>query len=202
MKHVRLISHAVMVFSGMLLGWMVMIPVAGAGEKPPVPDFTQGGKKDDTHDWTLGPTGIRGWVYGRQGHTSDARQILVTTVAKASPADGILNSGDVILGVGGGNFSGDARIQFANAITAAEQEKNGGLLRLIRWREGKTEEVRLKLAVMGGYSMTAPYDCPKSKKIFELGCRTIAQKGLEKGDCSTIVANFLGCRGQLADIYS
>jgi len=22
------------------------------------------------------------------------------------------------------------------------------------------------------------------------------------GDCSTIVANFLGCRGQLADIYS
>jgi hypothetical protein len=72
MKHVRLISHAVMVFSGLLLGWMVMIPVAGAGEKPPVPDFTQGGKKDDTHDWTLGPTGARGWVFGWKGQTADA----------------------------------------------------------------------------------------------------------------------------------
>jgi len=153
---------------------------AGPGGVPPIPDLTRGGTKDDNHDWNLGPTGIRGWVYGCKGHTADARQILVTAVAKGSPADGILNSGDVILGVGGENFSGDARIQFANAITAAEQQKNGGLLRLIRWREGKTEEVRLKLAVMGGYSMTAPYDCPKSKKIFELGCRTIAQKGLEK----------------------
>ena len=153
---------------------------AGGPAVKPMPDFTRGGTKDDTHDWNLGPTGLRGWVYGRQGHTAEARQILVTEVAKASPADGILNSGDVILGAGGGNFSGDARIQFANAITAAEQEKNGGLLRLIRWRDGTTEEVRLKLAVMGGYSMTAPYDCPKSKKIFELGCRAIANKGLEK----------------------
>ena len=36
-------------------------------------------------------------------------------------------------------FSDDARIQFARAITAAEEEKGGGVLRLIRWREGKTE---------------------------------------------------------------
>ena len=136
MKHVRLISHAVMVFSGLLLGWMVIIPVAGAGEKPPVPDFTQGGKKDDTHDWTLGPTGARGWVYGWKGQTADARQILVTAVAKGSPADGILNSGDVILGVGDRRFAEDARIQFARAIMAAEEEKGGGVLRLIRWRDG------------------------------------------------------------------
>jgi len=180
MKHIRLISHAVMVFSGLLLGWMVMIPVAGAGEKPPVPDFTQGGKKDDTHDWTLGPTGARGWVYGWKGQTADARQILVTAVAKGSPADGILSSGDVILGVGDRRFSDDARIQFAHAITAAEQEKGGGALRLIRWRDGKTDSAGLKLAVMGTYSDTAPYDCPKSKKIFELGCRAIAKKGLGK----------------------
>jgi hypothetical protein len=155
---------------------------AGPGGVPPIPDLTRGGTKDDNHDWNLGPTGVRGWVYGCKGHTADARQILVTAVAKGSPADGILNSGDVILGVGGGNFSGDARIQFANAITAAEQEKNGGLLRLIRWREGKTEEVRLKLAVMGGYSMTAPYDCPKSKKIFDLGCQAIVKAGLEQAN--------------------
>jgi hypothetical protein len=169
-----------MVFSGLLLGWMVMIPVAGAGEKPPVPDFTQGGKKDDTHDWTLGPTGARGWVYGWKGQTADACQILVTAVAKGSPADGILNSGDVILGVGDRRFSDDARIQFAHAITAAEQEKGGGALRLIRWRDGQTRNLDLKMAVMGTYSDTAPYDCPKSKKIFELGCQAIAKKGLGK----------------------
>jgi hypothetical protein len=180
MKHVRPISHAVMVFSGLLLGWMVMIPAAGAGERPPVPDLTQGGKKDDTHDWTLGPTGARGWVFGWKGQTADARQILVTAVAKGSPADGILNSGDVILGVGDRRFTDDARIQFAHAITAAEQEKGGGVLRLIRWRDGKTDSVGLKLAVMGTYSDTAPYDCPKSKRIFELGCRAIAKKGLGK----------------------
>ena len=180
MKHVRLISHAVMVFSGLLLGWMVMIPVAGAGEKPPVPDFTQGGKKDDTHDWTLGPTGARGWVYGWKGQTADARQVLVTAVAKGSPADGILNSGDVILGVGDRRFTDDARIQFARAIMAAEEAQRGGVLRLIRWRDGKTDSVGLKLAVMGTYSDTTPYDCPKSKKIFELGCRAIAKKGLGK----------------------
>ena len=117
-----------------------------------------------------------------RGDTADARQILVTAVAKGSPADGILNSGDVILGVGGENFSGDARIQFANAITAAEQEQNGGLLRLVRWRDGQSTNVELKLPVLGAYSDTAPYDCPKSKKIFELGCQAIVKAGLEQAN--------------------
>jgi hypothetical protein len=35
-----------------------------------VPDLTQGGKKDDTHDWTLGPTGARGWIWGRDLETT------------------------------------------------------------------------------------------------------------------------------------
>ena len=147
---------------------------------PPIPDLTRGGTKDDTHDWNLGPTGIRGWVYGRQGHTAEARQILVTDVAKASPADGILSSGDVILGVGGGNFSGDARIQFANAITAAEEKS--GMLRLTRWRDGQSTNVDLKLPVLGAYSGTAPYNCPKSMAIFEQGCRLIAKNGLVNAD--------------------
>ena len=145
-----------------------------------MPDLTQGGGKDDTHDWNLGPTGAHGWVYGSAGNTTEARQILVTAVAKGSPADGILNDGDVILGAGGQTFSGDARIQFANAITAAEQEQGGGVLRVIRWRAGKTDNVELKLTVMGTYSATTPYACPKSKKIFDLGCQVIANKGLSK----------------------
>jgi hypothetical protein len=166
-----------------MLAALGMISDTEAKEKPqqpPVPDFTQGGKKDDNHDWNLGPTGAHGWVYGWAGNTSEARQILVTEVAKGSPADGVLKSGDVVLGAGGKPFAGDARIQFANALTTAEQENGGGVLRLIRWRDGKTDHVELKLAVMGTYSATTPYDCPKSKKIFELGCQVIAKKGLGK----------------------
>lgn len=168
------------VASVLALGGVLSAAGRGPREKPPVPDFTQGGKADENHDWNLGPTGARGWVFGWKGNTADARQILVTAVAKGSPADGVLNSGDVILGAGGQPFGGDARIQLANAITAAEQEKGGGVLKLIRWREGKTENVELKLAVMGSYSATAPYDCRKSKKIYELGCQVIAKKGLGK----------------------
>ena len=65
--------------------------------KPPVPDFTAGEKAGEGRDWTLGPTGARGWVYAWRGHTRDSRQILVTAVAEGSPADGQLEVGDVIL---------------------------------------------------------------------------------------------------------
>jgi hypothetical protein len=78
--------------------------------------------------------------------------------------------------VEGKNFSGDARIQFANAIGVAETEQGGGKLRLLRWRAGKSEEAQVKLPVLGSYSASAPYDCPKSKRIFELGCKSLAQR--------------------------
>ena len=106
-----------------------------------MPDFTKGDTvaKDEAHDWTLGPTGARGWIYTANGHSAEARQILVTAVAKGSPAAAVLSAGDVILGVDGKSFSGDARIQFANAIGTAETEKSGGKLRLLRWRAGKSE---------------------------------------------------------------
>jgi HEAT repeat protein len=147
-------------------------------EKQPPPDFTNGGKRDESHDWNLGATGARGWIYGWAGNTSEARQILVTAVHKGSPAENVLKTNDVILGVAGKPFSGDARIQLANAITEAEKDANQGVLKLLRWRDGKSDPVELKLAVMGSYNDTTPYNCQKSKKIFELGCQAIAKKGL------------------------
>lgn len=89
-------------------------------EESPKPDFTKGDTlaKGGPHDWTLGPTGARGWIYTANGHSAEARQILVTSVAKDSPAAAVLSTGDVILGVDGKNFSGDARIQFAGAIVS------------------------------------------------------------------------------------
>jgi len=159
---------------------------AASAGRPKVPDFTQGGKPDGTHDWTLGATGARGWICGWEGHTSDARQILITDVAKGSPAAGILEKGDVILGVDRKPFDDDARIRFARAVT--EAEKATGVLRLIRWRLGRSENVQMKLAVLGAYSPTAPYDCQKSQRILELGCQAIARQGWKDNRGNIIVS--------------
>jgi len=32
----------------------------------------------------------------------------------------------------------------------------------------------VKLPVLGTYSATAPYDCPKSRRILEQGCKVLA----------------------------
>jgi len=143
-----------------------------------VPDFTQGGKipAGASHDWNLGATGARGWIYSDMLVTTDARQIALTKVDKGSPADGILAPGDVILGVGGQPFSYDPRTELGKALTVAESAAGGGNLALTRWRAGKTEEVVVKLPVLGSYSATAPYDCPKSKRILEQGCKALAAR--------------------------
>ena len=131
------------------------------------------------HDWTLGPTGARGWIRAWK-HTADAREIQITKVAKGSPADGVLEAGDSIRGVDGKPFGDDARIQFARAVTKAERHESNGVLRLVCNRNGETANVEIRFPVMGAYSATAPYDCPKSAKIFERGCEMIAKDGLRR----------------------
>jgi hypothetical protein len=113
-------------------------------------------------------------------HTTDARQILVTAVTSGSPASGILRKGDVILGVGGKPFDQDARRQFGHALTEAEKTANGGRLNLLRWRDGKTASVTLRLKTLGSYCDTTPYDCEKSGAVFHQGCRAIAEQGLDR----------------------
>jgi hypothetical protein len=142
------------------------------------PDFTRGGKIPEgaSHDWNLGATGARGWMFSDKLVTADARQVYVTKVEKDSPADGILAVGDVILGVGGEPFSYDPRTELGKALTTAESEAGGGNLALIRWRAGKTEEFVVKLPVLGTYSATAPYDCPKSQRILDQGCKALAER--------------------------
>lgn len=151
---------------------------AGRSRELKIPDFTQGDKIPEgaKHDWNLGATGLRGWIFCDQLVTSDARQIAVTQVEKGSPAEGVLAIGDVILGVGGKPFSHDPRTELGKALTLAESEAGQGQLTLTRWRAGSSEEVALKLPVLGTYSATAPFDCPKSKRILEEGCRALAQR--------------------------
>lgn len=167
-----------MKFSLYLTALLLPCFVTAAEVKPPAtpPDFTTDpalppGAK---HDWTLGPTGARGWYFTAKGHSREARQILVTDVAAGSPAEGVLMKNDVILGVNGAPFTDDARVQFAKAITGAES--SSGVLQLLRWRESRSEPVEIKLAVLGNYGATAPYDCPKSQRILELGCASLAER--------------------------
>jgi hypothetical protein len=150
-------------------------------------DLTQNNKVERSQTYNLGATGLRGWIYTRaasnldssQGRTTTAsRQILVTHVGVNSPASGIMEVDDVILGVGDKPFADDARKSFGRALTEAEKTENKGILKLIRFRAGKTENVQLTLRVMGSYSATAPYDCPKSKLILADACKALEKESL------------------------
>ncbi len=128
------------------------------------------------HSWTLGATGAKGWMFCDKLTTLDARQIGIVEVTPGSPAEGVLQKGDVILGVAGKPFSYDPRPEFGKALTAAESDAGKGNLKITRWREGNTEEVIVKLPVLGDYSATAPFNCPKSKRILEIGCEALAKR--------------------------
>lgn len=149
---------------------------AAPSKSLPMPDFTKGGKvpAEAKHDWNLGATGLRGWMFSEKMVTTTARQVLITRVEKGSPADGVIAVGDVILGVGGRSFVQDPRTEWGKALTLAEATP-GGAFRLQRWRDGKVDEIVLKLPVMGAYQDTAPYGCQKSKRIVEQGCDAIVK---------------------------
>lgn len=135
---------------------------------------------DATFTYNLGPTGARGWIYSTgnewlfvpEGLTRESRQIKITAVDKGSPADGILQTDDVILGIGTGVFTEDARKLLGVAIGEAEKSENKGQLKLKIWRKGAVRDnVTIPLAVMGAYSATAPYACSKSARILANACK-------------------------------
>jgi hypothetical protein len=169
-----------------------------AAPKTAAPDLTAPGAiatiDKESRKWTynLGPTGMRGWIYHAWSVTAEQDattgfapyQILVTSVAPATPAAGVLAIDDVILGASAGSgavpvFTGDARKSLGRAIGAAEAET--GILKLKRWRAGAITEVSITLPVMGAYSDTAPYACPKSAQIMASAATSLHQKILKNG---------------------
>ena len=138
--------------------------------------------------WNLGATGMRGWIYHAWPATMNIDdvtlfapyQILVTTVAPNTPADGVMAVDDVILGASAGPgpvplFTTDARKSMGWAIGDAEA-RNDGILSLKRWRAGVTTDVSITLPFMGAYSDTVPYNCPKSALIMANAAQSLAQK--------------------------
>ena len=156
-----------------------------------VPDLTKDASSIDRKlTYNLGATGLRGWIYTKaadnldaaQGRTTLAsRQILVTHVGAATPADGVMKVDDVILGVNGRMFNDDARKSIAFAIQDAETEAKAGVLKLTVSRAGVVSELSIKLPVMGSYAATAPWDCEKSKRILEAGCKVLEKEPLTPG---------------------
>jgi hypothetical protein len=102
----------------------------------------------------LGPTGLFG--------ITSPTDIKITKVEQGSPADGKIKVDDVIVAAGGLPFKDDTRPQLAAAIDQAETEKAKGILTLTL-KDGT--KVDLQLKVMGTYSDTAPYNCPKTDAI-------------------------------------
>ena len=129
--------------------------------------LTLAAKGPQTHN--LGPSGLQG--------TIAKTTITITTVEKGSPADGKINKGDQIIGVGSEPFKNDVRRELAEAIDLAETEAAGGKLTLIL--KGN-KPVDLKLVVLGSYSETAPYNCPKTDAI-------IKRRGGEREAVSRVV---------------
>ena len=112
----------------------------------------------------LGPTGLF-------GVTSPA-DIKITKVEQGSPADGKLKEGDVIVAVGGARFKDNTRMLLADAIDKAETEQAKGILTL-DLNDGR--KVNLQLKVLGAYSATAPYRCPKTDAIITRTAEAIAR---------------------------
>ncbi|MCX6878404.1 MAG: DUF6288 domain-containing protein [Verrucomicrobia bacterium] len=165
----------------------------------PMPDLTAAGAiaalKIDSNSspvysesYNLGPTGLRGWIYidrnntGQEGLiTAQSRQILVKVAS--APGNAVLAVDDVILGAMAASsgtvplFASDCRKAFG--VVIGEAEKTGaGTLRVKRWRAGTTTDVSIPITIMGEYSATAPYNCPKSALILTNAITKLNQETL------------------------
>ena len=173
-----------------VLGFITLAATAsfGAAQDVPVyhtlPKYQTPVPYSDQRNWhvthNLGPTGARVWLYGHRGDSLESRELMVKSVEPGSPADGILRPYDFIIGAAVPPdtapiewesepevqpFESDARLAMARAITWAESDRGQGKLKILRNRDGKTKTVIVKLPVMGTYSETAPFSCPKTERI-------------------------------------
>ena len=112
-----------------------------------IPDLTKGGELTRINERWAGPLGIYCGMWRARQRSDDQmyiKQLLVQSIDKGSPADGILEVGDVILGADGTGaaevplFQGApwTMIPIAEAITETEA-RDPALLKLLIWRKVK-----------------------------------------------------------------
>jgi Family of unknown function (DUF6288) len=168
-----------LVVTGVLLS-----PVKTWGQA--IPDLVQSQTLgvDETKFFYLGPTGMKGWFYW-SNLTRESRQILVTSVRTNTPAYGVMQYHDVILGINGGLFTNDARNAFVEAVIEAESTEGGGDLNLTVYRPSialtnaavATNIYTITLPVLGTLSATTPYYCPKTDATLTNFCEYVYQNG-------------------------
>ena len=157
-----------------------------------IPDLTKGGKLERINERWAATIGVHCGAWRPRQRSQEAghvRQLLVQKVEEGSPADGVLEVGDVLLGADGTGAKQVAlfrkapwpMIPLAEAITEAEAH-NPAILNLLVWRKGKTSTMSIKLDYLGRYSDTAPFNCEKSKNILKKGIDAMLKQ--EKGDSS------------------
>ena len=71
--------------AALLVALAFCAPLTAQDQPLAIPDFTKGEviPKAAEHDWNLGPTGARGWMFCDRMVTTDARQVAITKVAKS-----------------------------------------------------------------------------------------------------------------------
>jgi hypothetical protein len=67
----------------LLFAFPPLLSAAGPKVRITLPDFTKGDSipAGATHDWNLGSTGARGWMFSEKMETSTARQIAITKIS-------------------------------------------------------------------------------------------------------------------------
>lgn len=126
----------------------------------------------------MGPTGAWAWMRGYH--------FVVTKIEEGSPAHGLLHLGDTVTAAGGKAFGpgeNDPRMTLGNAIEQAEAKDTPLLLDVLR--DGKKQQIAVRLPKMGAFAPTWPENCEKSNRLLDNACRSLRQRQLPHGDIVT-----------------
>ncbi|MFK7852265.1 MAG: DUF6288 domain-containing protein [Akkermansiaceae bacterium] len=131
----------------------------------------------------LGPTGIRARIYPDKPKHLAVQYVFQD---KKSPAKGLVEIGDVIVGANGKRFSTEHRfgrnlkggggwdgpmMELAGHIENSQGKD--GILNLTVWPQGESsdeKEVPIQLRVVGRFAETFPYGCERSNQMLEELC--------------------------------
>ncbi len=102
-------------------------------------------------------------------------ELFVAGVAKDTPADGVLQRMDVIIGANGRLFEDaeDPRPEMGYALVESQSPQLNGWLSLQIVRDGQPMNVEMDLGDTLSYSETWPFDCKKSDRIRESALRCV-----------------------------
>ena len=120
----------------------------------------------------MGPTGARGIL--------KERSYVVKHVFRKSPASGILQIDDEVVGAngkrfsphvfGGGNHGLEGPLQDLG-LAIEDSEGKDGVLQLMVERAGESLTVDIQLEPLGRFADSFPVDCPKTALLWERACK-------------------------------